>query len=223
MKSTNFLDLRQTNHHILGTTTPHPFNSLFSRTTWVSQYQKGKKQSGFKWDDGVSGWQWHQLDHMQTICTSLQTDNHTNISSLSFLQADEGRDDGVLWWQWHQLDHMQTIYTSLQTDNHTNHSLLNFYRPDALPDAQTTVSIINIIINIIWRMIQQLVSLRSVCSPRLDVYFVTTICINWAAIPTTSWSWVSEAGFSEWGTTLSLDASHTTLQQSPHNQWNTHI
>ena len=22
--------------------------------------------------------QWHQLDHMQTICTLLQTDNHTN-------------------------------------------------------------------------------------------------------------------------------------------------
>jgi len=22
------------------------------------------------------GWQWHQLDHMQIICTSLQTDNH---------------------------------------------------------------------------------------------------------------------------------------------------
>jgi len=29
-------------------------------------------------------WQWHQLDHMQTICTSLQTDNHTNTSSLIF-------------------------------------------------------------------------------------------------------------------------------------------
>jgi len=28
--------------------------------------------------------QWHQLDHMQTICTSLQTDNHTNTSSLNF-------------------------------------------------------------------------------------------------------------------------------------------
>jgi len=28
------------------------------------------------------GMQWHQLDHMQTICTSLQTDNHTNTSSL---------------------------------------------------------------------------------------------------------------------------------------------
>jgi len=32
--------------------------------------------------DGVRGWQWHRLDHMQTICTSLQTDNHTNTSSL---------------------------------------------------------------------------------------------------------------------------------------------
>jgi len=28
--------------------------------------------------------QWHQLDHMQTICTTLQTDNHTNPSSLNF-------------------------------------------------------------------------------------------------------------------------------------------
>ena len=28
--------------------------------------------------------QWHLLDHMQTICTSLQTDNHTNTSSLNF-------------------------------------------------------------------------------------------------------------------------------------------
>ena len=33
------------------------------------------------------GMQWHQLDHMQTICTSLLTDNHTNTSSLNFLQA----------------------------------------------------------------------------------------------------------------------------------------
>ena len=33
-----------------------------------------------------------------------------------------------------------TICTSLQTDNHTNTSSLNFYRPDALSDAQPTVS-----------------------------------------------------------------------------------
>jgi len=38
-------------------------------------------------DDVVLGWQWHQLDHMQTICTLLKTDNHTNTSSLKFLQA----------------------------------------------------------------------------------------------------------------------------------------
>jgi len=30
--------------------------------------------------------QWHQLDHMQTICTSLQTD-HTNTPSLNFLEG----------------------------------------------------------------------------------------------------------------------------------------
>jgi len=28
--------------------------------------------------------QWHQLDHLQTICTSLQTDSRTNTSSLNF-------------------------------------------------------------------------------------------------------------------------------------------
>jgi len=32
--------------------------------------------------------QWLQLDHMQTICTSLQTDNHTNTSSLSCYRPD---------------------------------------------------------------------------------------------------------------------------------------
>jgi len=41
---------------------------------------------------------------------------------------------------WHQLDNMQTISTLLQTDNCTNTPSLNFYRPDALPDAQPTVS-----------------------------------------------------------------------------------
>jgi len=45
-----------------------------------------------------------------------------------------------LGWQWHQLDHMETICTSLQTDNHTNTLSLNIYIPDALPDAQPTVS-----------------------------------------------------------------------------------
>ena len=34
------------------------------------------------------GWQWHQLDHMQIICTSLQTDNHASTSPLSFCRPD---------------------------------------------------------------------------------------------------------------------------------------
>jgi len=29
----------------------------------------------------MTGWQWHQLDHMKIICTSLQTDNHSSTSS----------------------------------------------------------------------------------------------------------------------------------------------
>ena len=51
---------------------PHPFNSLISRITWVRWYQKGKTSLDLNkaGDDGVLGWQWHRLDHMQTICTS---------------------------------------------------------------------------------------------------------------------------------------------------------
>jgi len=62
----------------------HPFNGFFSRTTWVGLYQKGNTILDLNEtrDDAVWGWQWHQLDHMQAICTSLQTDDHTNASSL---------------------------------------------------------------------------------------------------------------------------------------------
>jgi len=65
----------------------HPFNGLFSTTTCVSRYQKGKTTLDLNEarDDGVLGWLWHQLDHMQTVCTSLQTDNHANTTSLNFL------------------------------------------------------------------------------------------------------------------------------------------
>jgi len=34
------------------------------------------------------GWQRHQLDHMQIICTSLQADNHISTSPLSFYRSD---------------------------------------------------------------------------------------------------------------------------------------
>ena len=36
----------------------------------------------------MMGWQWHQLDHMQIICTSLQTYNHDITSSISFHRPD---------------------------------------------------------------------------------------------------------------------------------------
>jgi len=35
------------------------------------------------------GMQWHQLDDMQTICTSHQTDNRTNTSSVNYYRPDD--------------------------------------------------------------------------------------------------------------------------------------
>jgi len=42
-----------------------PCNGLFSRILLEHE---------------IMGWQWHQLDHMQIICTSLQSDNHASTS-----------------------------------------------------------------------------------------------------------------------------------------------
>jgi len=63
-----------------------PFNGLFSRTTWVSWYQKGKTNLDFT-AARDSEWQWHQLGHMQ-VCTSLQRDNHANTPPLVFYRPD---------------------------------------------------------------------------------------------------------------------------------------
>ena len=56
----------------------------------TNRYQKGKTSLDLNEarDDGVFGRQLHQLDHMQTICTSLQTDNHISTSSLNFYRPD---------------------------------------------------------------------------------------------------------------------------------------
>ena len=48
---------------------------------WVGRYQKDKPFWIFLKQE-MMGWQWHQLNHMQIFCTSLQTDNHTSTSSL---------------------------------------------------------------------------------------------------------------------------------------------
>ena len=59
--------------------------ALFSGTTQVSRYQKGKTNLDFS-EATDNEWQWHQLGHMQ-VCTSLQIDNHASTPPLSFLQA----------------------------------------------------------------------------------------------------------------------------------------
>ena len=69
------------------TTTTADFNKLllllniclttFSRTTWICRYQKDQLLLDFNEAD-ITGWQWHQPDPMQVICTMCQTDNHTS-------------------------------------------------------------------------------------------------------------------------------------------------
>jgi len=64
----------------------HPFNGPLSGTTQVSRYQRGKTNLDFT-EARDSGWQWHQQGYMQ-VCTSLQTDNHTNTPPLVFYGPD---------------------------------------------------------------------------------------------------------------------------------------
>ena len=83
--STHFCIKGTSCFNLSGCLTTQPFNGLFSKTTWVSRYQKGKTNLDFT-GARDSEWQWHQLSHMQ-VCTSLQTDNHASTPPLCFLQA----------------------------------------------------------------------------------------------------------------------------------------
>ena len=56
--------------------------ALFSGTTQVSRYQKGKTNLDFT-EARDSEWQWHQLGQMQ-VCNLLQTDNHASTPPLIF-------------------------------------------------------------------------------------------------------------------------------------------
>jgi len=80
---TGYISKKVKDRHIH--THTHPFNGPFSRTTQVSQYQKGKTNLDFT-EARASEWQWHQLGHVQ-VYTLLQTDNHTSTPPLCFLQA----------------------------------------------------------------------------------------------------------------------------------------
>ena len=80
-----------------------------------------------------------QIKYCYTFCPF-----NSLFSNARMVKPVSGFRQGKRWWgfgmQWHQLDHVQTICASLGTDNYTNTSSLNFCRPDALPDAQPTVS-----------------------------------------------------------------------------------
>jgi len=75
------MNVKQNKINVATTTQQQPFYGFFSRTTWINRYQKGfwilMKQE-------MMGWQRHKLDHMQIMCTLLQTDNHASTSSLTF-------------------------------------------------------------------------------------------------------------------------------------------
>ena len=77
--------MRNSRNNINDTDTLQPFNGLFSRTTRVRRYQKGKTNLDFT-EARDSEWQWHQLGHMQ-VCTSLQPHNHASTPPLCFLQV----------------------------------------------------------------------------------------------------------------------------------------
>ena len=81
---------------------------------WILLKQETVSGSGISW--------------AMQVCTSLQTDNHASTPQLSFFT---GRMPFLLPNQQRQ---------STEGNNHTNTSSLNFYRPDALSDAQPTVS-----------------------------------------------------------------------------------
>ena len=77
-------------------TTNYPFNGLFSRTTWVSQYQKGKTSLDLNEarDDGVwgcSGISWtiykQSAPHFRRITTP--TPHHSIFTGLLFLMPNQ--------------------------------------------------------------------------------------------------------------------------------------
>ena len=71
-----------------GGTHTHPFNGLFSGTTRVSWYQKGKTKPICilleQETVSSSGISWAEMQ----VCTSLQTDNHASTPPLSFYRPD---------------------------------------------------------------------------------------------------------------------------------------
>jgi len=54
------------------------------------------KQSAILMKQEMMGWQWHALEHMQFICTSLQIDNNVITSPLKFFNSPNALLDAQL-------------------------------------------------------------------------------------------------------------------------------
>ena len=62
----------------------HSFEGLFSSTTCISQHRKSKPFLVLVKQE-TTGWQWHQMDHMEIICILLQRDKYASITTwISF-------------------------------------------------------------------------------------------------------------------------------------------
>jgi len=73
------------------TTLLQPFNSLFSRTTWLCWHQKGKP-FWILLEQEMMWWQWHQLDHMQIICITIPVPYHSVFTGwMPFLPLNQQR------------------------------------------------------------------------------------------------------------------------------------
>jgi len=90
----------------------------------------------------IATYMYIMLEYIHTCLTALcpglpRWAGTRKVKPIWILQKQES--EWVSEWHWHQLGHMQ-VCTSLQADNQPapHHSV--FYRPDALPDAQPTVS-----------------------------------------------------------------------------------
>jgi len=67
-------------------------------------------------------WQLHQLDHMNIICMSLQTDNHATSSPLRFLQAGYALPDA-------QPTYVKALKATDNTHTHHTTTPQPFYGP----------------------------------------------------------------------------------------------
>ena len=90
-------------------------------------------QSGFKWGKRWWGFgmQRHQLDHMQTICTLLQRDNHTSTVLLNFYRLDALSDAQPTvskhWRHLNIVDTSQLLRSYFDANKHLTPTFVGFY------------------------------------------------------------------------------------------------